>query len=371
MLVIGGGITGVGCRPRRRQPGPAHRPGRARRLRLRHLVEELEARARRPALPAAGRGPPGLRGAPRAPAAAPQRPAPRPGAAVPDPDPHQGRRDLAEDRPGARLGDVDVRPHRRVAHRQAPPAAEGRGGGLRPPADHAAQTVWPAPTCTTTPRPTTPGCASPSPAPPPRTVRWSPTGCRVVGDRPRTSGRGDGADGRCRRTTDRRPRQGRRQRRRRLGRRRARARRGRRTPDSIRPAKGVHITVPWDKVRNDIAVVIPVPKDKRSLFVVPWGPTPTARSEHTYVGTTDTDYDGPLDDPQCTARRHRLRARGAQRVDHRPAITGDDITGTWAGLRPLVNVAPVASGPQTADLSRRHQIVDERRAAWSPSPAAS
>ena len=49
-------------------------------------------------------------------------------------------------------------------------------------------------------------------------------------------------------------------------------------PDSIRPAKGVHITVPWDKVRNDIAVVIPVPKDKRSLFVVPWGRRRTARS---------------------------------------------------------------------------------------------
>ena len=41
-------------------------------------------------------------------------------------------------------------------------------------------------------------------------------------------------------------------------------------PDTIRPAKGVHLTVPWDKVRNDIAVVIPVPKDRRSLFVVPW-----------------------------------------------------------------------------------------------------
>ncbi|HEX3089642.1 MAG TPA: FAD-dependent oxidoreductase, partial [Ilumatobacteraceae bacterium] len=32
-------------------------------------------------------------------------------------------------------------------------------------------------------------------------------------------------------------------------------------PDSIRPAKGVHSTIPWEKVRNDIAVVIPVPKD--------------------------------------------------------------------------------------------------------------
>src|SRR5438874_1071893 len=65
-------------------------------------------------------------------------------------------------------------------------------------------------------------------------------------------------------------------------------------PQSLRPAKGIHITVPWSKVRNDIAVVIPVPKDRRSLFVVPWG-------DHTYVGTTDTDYDGSLDDPQCTS----------------------------------------------------------------------
>src|SRR5262245_41323538 len=38
-------------------------------------------------------------------------------------------------------------------------------------------------------------------------------------------------------------------------------------PESIRPAKGIHITVPWRLVRNDIAVVIPVPKDKRSVFV--------------------------------------------------------------------------------------------------------
>ena len=45
-----------------------------------------------------------------------------------------------------------------------------------------------------------------------------------------------------------------------------------RHPDSIRPAKGVHITLPWSLVRNDIAVIIPVRRDKRSLFLVPWGP---------------------------------------------------------------------------------------------------
>jgi glycerol-3-phosphate dehydrogenase len=116
-------------------------------------------------------------------------------------------------------------------------------------------------------------------------------------------------------------------------------------PDSIRPAKGVHLTVPWSKVRNDIAAVIPVPKDKRSLFVVPWG-------DLTYVGTTDTDYDGPLDDPQCTPEdiAYVLRALNASITT---GITERDVLGTWAGLRPLVNRAE--SG-RTADLSRRHQV---------------
>ena len=126
-------------------------------------------------------------------------------------------------------------------------------------------------------------------------------------------------------------------------------------PDSIRPAKGVHITVPWDKVRNDIAVVIPVPKDKRSLFVVPWGPRGDGTFHHTYVGTTDTDYSGPLDDPQCTKDDidYVMRALNASVTT---GITAEDITGVWAGLRPLVKTAGSA---RTADLSRRHRIAED------------
>ena len=123
-------------------------------------------------------------------------------------------------------------------------------------------------------------------------------------------------------------------------------------PDSIRPAKGVHVTVPWSKVRNDIAVVIPVPKDKRSLFLVPWGRRADGTFEHTYIGTTDTDYTGPLDDPQCTKDDidYVLRAVNASVTT---GITAADVTGTWAGLRPLVKSAE--SG-RTADLSRRHRV---------------
>jgi glycerol-3-phosphate dehydrogenase len=117
-------------------------------------------------------------------------------------------------------------------------------------------------------------------------------------------------------------------------------------PHSIRPAKGIHITVPWTKVRNDIAAVVPVPKDKRSIFVVPWG-------EFTYIGTTDTDYDGPVDDPQCTSDDidYLLRAVNASTT---AGLTVDDVVGTWAGLRPLVRDAGSA---RTADLSRRHRVL--------------
>jgi len=121
---------------------------------------------------------------------------------------------------------------------------------------------------------------------------------------------------------------------------------------SMRPAKGIHITVPWNKVRNDIAVVIPVPKDKRSLFVVPWLPRTDGTFELTYVGTTDTDYDGPLDDPVCTPDdiAYVLRALNASITT---GVTEADVVGTWAGLRPLVRTA---SSARTADLSRRHMV---------------
>ncbi len=113
-------------------------------------------------------------------------------------------------------------------------------------------------------------------------------------------------------------------------------------PDSIRPAKGIHITVPWEKVRNDIAVVVPVPADKRSVFVVPWG-------DLTYIGTTDTDYDGPLEDPVVT-REDVDYLLGALKFT---GITDADVVGTWAGLRPLVK--STGSG-KTTDLSRRHKV---------------
>ena len=123
-------------------------------------------------------------------------------------------------------------------------------------------------------------------------------------------------------------------------------------PDTIRPAKGVHVTVPWELVRNDIAVIISVPKDRRSLFLIPWDARADGTFEHCYIGTTDTDHDGSLDDPQTDgddldyvidALNHHIAT----------PISRADVTGVWAGLRPLVKQA---SSGRTADLSRRHAV---------------
>jgi glycerol-3-phosphate dehydrogenase len=127
-------------------------------------------------------------------------------------------------------------------------------------------------------------------------------------------------------------------------------------PHSIRPAKGVHVTIPWAKVRNDIAVIIPVRSDKRSLFIVPWGEQPDGTFRHAYVGTTDTDSDEPLDDPQCTGDDidYVLTALDEALTE---TVTRDDITGVWAGMRPLVRSASAeGADAKTADLSRRHQV---------------
>ena len=121
---------------------------------------------------------------------------------------------------------------------------------------------------------------------------------------------------------------------------------------ALRPAKGVHVTVPADRLPCDIAAVIPVPKDRRSIFVVSWPGT-----DLVYLGTTDTDYTGPLDDPSCTPEDvdYLLDAANAITTSR---LTRADVTGVWAGLRPLL--APSASGHQvserTADLSRRHTV---------------
>jgi glycerol-3-phosphate dehydrogenase len=123
----------------------------------------------------------------------------------------------------------------------------------------------------------------------------------------------------------------------------------------ITPAKGVHVSVARDRLPADVAAVFSVPNDRRSVFVVPF-----QDGAYTYVGTTDTAYVGSLDDPLCTPEDVAYLL-GAVNASTSSNLVPNDVTGVWAGLRPLL--AP-AKGKRikerTADLSRRHRVSDSR-----------
>ncbi|MGD0875481.1 MAG: glycerol-3-phosphate dehydrogenase/oxidase [Acidimicrobiales bacterium] len=123
------------------------------------------------------------------------------------------------------------------------------------------------------------------------------------------------------------------------------------SPTSIRPAKGIHLTVPRAKLPCDIATVLPVAEDGRSITIIPW-------NEHIYLGTTDTDYDGPLDDPRVDPSDITYVLNAVNAVVTSP-LGPEDVTASWAGLRPLLATSGARGhGPsaRTADLSRRHKV---------------
>jgi glycerol-3-phosphate dehydrogenase len=125
------------------------------------------------------------------------------------------------------------------------------------------------------------------------------------------------------------------------------------TSRRITPAKGVHVSVTRDRLPVDVATILNVPNDHRSIFVVPFDDAP-----YTYVGTTDTAYQGSLDDPRCTPGDVAYLL-GAVNASTSSALDTTDITAVWAGLRPLL--APTkgkAMSERTADLSRRHRVID-------------
>jgi glycerol-3-phosphate dehydrogenase len=116
-------------------------------------------------------------------------------------------------------------------------------------------------------------------------------------------------------------------------------------PLHVRPAKGVHVAIPWLKIRNDCTVTVPVPGRSRRATITRWG-------DVSYLGTTDEDYQGDLDDVHCTRRELDFLIEGANSaldIDLQP----DDVVGSIAGCRPLVATAP---GGSTMDVKRDHSV---------------
>ncbi len=118
----------------------------------------------------------------------------------------------------------------------------------------------------------------------------------------------------------------------------------------LRPTKGIHIVVDRDKLPVRHAVVCNHPVDHRVLFAIPWG-------ERTYLGTTDTDYDGDPAEVAATLEDvdYLLAAAHATFPSH--PIGRDDVISTWAGLRPLMAPPRSEGNVDESSVSREHRIV--------------
>lgn len=120
---------------------------------------------------------------------------------------------------------------------------------------------------------------------------------------------------------------------------------------SLRLTKGVHLVI--DRSRLTVPDAVVITEGDRILFAIPWG-------ERVILGTTDTDYDGPLDDPQCNEEDTQYVLDSANKSFPKARLTKSDVISTWAGLRPLV--ADPNGDP--SDISRRHEVAMNHPGWW-------
>lgn len=116
----------------------------------------------------------------------------------------------------------------------------------------------------------------------------------------------------------------------------------------LRPTKGVHITVRKSDFPLGTAVFLRSPDDNRVVW-----PTPSLEDDVVYIGTTDTDYHGDLDDVRPDERDIAYLLNVANHTIPAARLTADHVVGSWAGLRPLVAPPP---GVSESNTSREHAI---------------
>jgi glycerol-3-phosphate dehydrogenase len=114
--------------------------------------------------------------------------------------------------------------------------------------------------------------------------------------------------------------------------------------------KGSHLVVgPFPGAPRE-AVYTEAVEDGRPYFVVPW-------SGRYLIGTTDTRYDGDLDDVVATDDEVAYLIAETNRLIPEAQLTPDAVLYTYAGVRPL----PAASGREGGEegaISRNHVIHD-------------
>ncbi|HRG10196.1 MAG TPA: glycerol-3-phosphate dehydrogenase [Cyclobacteriaceae bacterium] len=110
--------------------------------------------------------------------------------------------------------------------------------------------------------------------------------------------------------------------------------------------KGVHIVVPFHRLPVHQAIYFDVP-DGRMIFAIP-------RGRVTYIGTTDTDYQGNKNAVLATRDDVNYILHAVNETFPSVLLTLADVESSWAGLRPLIH----EEGKSASELSRKDEIFE-------------
>ncbi|WP_028783710.1 glycerol-3-phosphate dehydrogenase/oxidase [Thalassobacillus devorans] len=108
--------------------------------------------------------------------------------------------------------------------------------------------------------------------------------------------------------------------------------------------KGVHLVFDGERFPLKQAIYYDTP-DGRMVFAIP-------RDGKTYVGTTDTDYEGDIAHPTMTEADRTYLIESINYMFPTVNITVEDVESSWAGLRPLVH----EEGKDPSEISRKDEV---------------
>lgn len=118
----------------------------------------------------------------------------------------------------------------------------------------------------------------------------------------------------------------------------------------LRPSRGTHLVFDARAFGNPVAALtIPVPGElNRFVFAMP------EQLGRVYLGLTDEAAPGPIPDVPQPSTEEVTFLLDTVNTALATALTGADVIGTYAGLRPLID----SGEGRTADVSREHAVVE-------------
>ncbi len=113
---------------------------------------------------------------------------------------------------------------------------------------------------------------------------------------------------------------------------------------TLRLTKGIHLVFDQERFPLRQAIYFDTP-DGRMIFAIP-------RDGKTYVGTTDTVYEGDIANPRMSEEDRRYLLAAANGMFLVLGLREEDVESSWAGLRPLI----YQEGESPSDISRKDEI---------------